>query len=757
MSGIDLDNFWDTYLSKTLPNYTLLQKKSNTELDDNKRKQMYKHMADIYGNYARTAEGEELRTKYCTIQKTYDRKAFGADPPTQISDVNVYKTKDELEIVQFDKNLMDQDLIMHSRISKSNLEFEVRTNDNIVAFGEGNPFEKAEKDEQDLIYERVNKFFNRLSLETSLSIYVFFEYNGTFFKPIIFENKDDYSTEDDLKKLFDELVLLEGAIRDNDKLDLSSVLWNVLNPVITKLCAKLIQCVLYKMKEKMPDMFSKNELYLMRVDPIKRLAVAGAGRSMATTYPHNDQCLNLVKSANYTNCDIVSIIYYDVKNNNTLEQDKYTSAGFLFSEDMPVPLTPEREKDIKATSSSITDFIKYINVKPRLVTNVPVKSGSYAIWRNSGKYFEPTTAERQITDYSGNQLFAKSTEDTSFSYIIPKIDFKDLINIKNNIFTWNFSPLSILPKTKSGEYYLDNYSTSNVQADIATGLRALEERSDPELFGYTVERNAKNYEYKKKEETEYKPLTQEIIVTLEDDINYDFKCILPAEMNLINDPWQDPPPTEKNPIIVEKEYSGFQLKELGNQYVSAFIDRNFITVRRTAINPFRTLRDVFHQKKNVAIECYQLITKLFQNTDPFFINIKKIHNIIYGTMDKFFARNTVLSTVTDPEKLNNKARLILFHEADRLYKLFLQNRADDSVYCTFLKSVLQLNNKINEIFTSPSTMNEFAINRLVTDEVTDFIPDDKIADTKRYEYYQKYLKYKQKYIQLQKKLIVRKK
>jgi hypothetical protein len=765
MSGIDLENFWDEYLSQTLPNYTLIQKKGATSLDsedEDSRKPMYKSMANIYANYATSTLDTErervLKAKYSELAAFYNEKAGTVAPLTSLTPVNVYKSSDELEVVQFDKNLMEQDVIMQSIISKPNLEFEVKTNDNIVAFGEGNPFSKVGKDEQDKIYERVNKMFNKLIFNLDRSFYLF-EYQNGDFTPIIFTTKDDYSTQEDLNKLFVELTKIDDVVVTDGNLDITKIGFGhksqpAVMSLISKLIAKMIQCILYKTKEKMPDMFVDNELYLMRLETLKRLATAGAGRSMATIFPHNDSCLETYQGINKFNCDLVSIIYFDVKNNNTLKPDKYTSAGFLFSEDIPMPLTSNMEKNSMATSSTITDFIKYINIKPRLITNVPVKTGSYAIWRNSGKYFEKMSDLRKIEDSSGNQLFAQKEEDLSFKYINPKIDFTNSANIKNNIFTWHISPLNILPKTKSGDYHIDNYDIDYIFADITKGLDdARAKMNDDDTFGAIIETTAKEYFYREEEEKEesYKPLTQANAVTLKDDTQYWFKCSINSDF--IEIPIQ----------VLEKKYSGSQIKQLGNKYVSAFVDRNFMTVRRSPFNPFRTLRDLFHEKINVAIECKFILSRINSGAsfDTEFVNnitkILEIHELIYGKQPKIIELGTKIKIVTPQEIINNKARLILFAEADQLYKNFLENRESGRLFSQFCEAIKKLNKKINIISTNPITLQTKAVESGATAEILALKPNDINDDgTDRYQYYKKYLKYKQKYMQLQKKLIIRK-
>jgi hypothetical protein len=761
---IDLANFWDTYLSQTLPNYTLAQIKGVDLVDAEGMKHTYKTMANIFADYSGTVDDAALKEKYKRLKDDCNRIANGSDALNEDnkSRVQVLRTQNKLELVQFDKNLLDQDVIMHSVIDKDNLEFKVKTNGNIVAFGEGDPFSKADKTEQEEIYERVNKMFNRLALFVDRS-YFLVEFDGKDFTPTIFNNKDKYSTQKELVELYKELGDLPHATINGDMVDLSNVHTRVLTPVIYKLIAKMIQCILYKMFNECPDMFVSDELYLMRLEPIKRLATAGAGRSMATIFPHNDQCLatesNTIEGIDRINCDLVSIIYYDVKNTTTLVQDKYTSAGFFFSEDIPNPLLASREKDQMATSSDMTDFIKYINVKPRLITNVPVKSGSYAIWRNSGKYLQPMTEDRKVTDKGGNQLFQIKEEDNSFKYINPKIDFTNSTNIKNNIFTWHISPLNILNKTEKDEYHVDSYD-SDIVSNIYKGITELMNKAvdADEIASYTLgavmESKPKQYKYMNKDGS-YTVITSDNINKLEDETEYELNCSIDDGYSLDFECNRD---NEGHVLIMKKSYLGKDIKKMANQYVSPFVDRNFMTVRRSPFNPFRTIRDLFNKKLNVAIECNNIIKRIMYSANTntkLFSNITKVHKIIYGGSKTMGEQGRTLPLSTPVEILNDKARAILYKFADELYQDFLINRGTQGTFKLFIESLCKLDKKINEILQD-IVLNEEVINEQATKEVMEYSPADSDVNNTRYQYYQKYLKYKQKYIQLKNKSIARK-
>ncbi len=759
--NINLEDFWDTYLSQTLPNYTLGKIKGINDVDENGLKNTYKTMGNIFDAYSQTTTDEILIDKYKTLKDECMRMAGDVVALTEDNKekVQVFKSRDKLELVQFDKNLLNQDVIMHSVIDKENLEFKVKTNGNIVAFGEGDPFKKETKTEQEQIYERVNKMFNRLTLSISVSYYLV-EFDGKDFTPIIFNHKDKYSTQKELDELYKELCSLPNAIVDASNtniVDLTNVDNPVLLPIIGKLISKMIQCVLYKMLVAVPDMFNKNELYLMRIESIKRHAKKGAGRSMATIFPHNDQCLS--ESIDRVNCDLVSIIYYDIKDSITLAESKYTSAGFFFSEDIPNPLSTDRETEQYATSSTITDFIKYINIKPRLITNVPVKSGSYAIWRNSGKYLEPMSQGRKTYD-GDEQLFEIRDNDKSFKYINPQIDFNNPTNIKNNIFSWHISPLNILnklDKTDENKYYLDNYNIEDILSNINKGLTRLQ-KLDSSMLPALLELIPKQYTYKNKDDDDVL-ITSDNINKLVDDENYLFKCFIEVSETLNELLLEDRDEHNHLQLVILKgNYLGREIKKISNNYTSPFVDRNFMTVRRSPFNPFRTLRDLFHVKINVARESYNIIDSIpgvVGFNKSLMTNIKTIHTKIYGGIRKM-VKSANLPANTPLEVLNNKLRAILYKYTDELYQNFLAKKDGAvSTYRFFIDSLCSLNKKINEILQG-EMITEKLIKTQATQDVMEYKPADNEANIERYKHYQKYLKYKQKYIQLKNKLIARK-
>jgi len=229
------------------------------------------------------------------------------------------------------------------------------------------------------ICEKIDEIFNFLyqkeSDETTDSNYVNYCENVPVDYLICYD-KDGY-----LYKIFP--LGKDLFIKDKEKQQIIIKKMELVNNII-KLITKFLEKHNIYLNLNPVDL--KNKIYVYKLTspyqtgkPIDKQSVG-----MQTEGVHMDECNIADSYVDDQHCELSSIIYTSVSNNKSPVKNYYSSAGFFFASEFPMPGSDSHS--IKGPKTFLPQFQE---IYQRLFISTPMTSSGWAIWKNKPKRYIP--------------------------------------------------------------------------------------------------------------------------------------------------------------------------------------------------------------------------------------------------------------------------------------------------------------------------------------------------------------------------------